>query len=73
MLSVDPEKLRRARGTTPKEVVALRVGRGWTTITAYERGDVTPSARVLLAMAALYGVTVESLCTEVAPEPVSAS
>lgn len=71
MLSVDPLKLRAARGERRKEAVALRVGRSWSSITAYESGLARPSTQTLLALASVYGVAVEDLCSDT--EPVGAA
>jgi transcriptional regulator with XRE-family HTH domain len=63
MHSVDPQKLKAARGTRRKEAVALEVHRSFSTITAYEAGIIAPSVETLLALADCYGVTVEELCS----------
>ena len=65
VLSVDPAKLLAARLAAkyrPEEVATV-LGIAYGTIRAYENGSVTPHTPKLLALAALYGVTVEELCS----------
>ena len=66
MLLPDPVKLRaaRMRRRLRKETVAVDIGSTFPSLTAYESGTASPSARVLLALAACYGVPVESLCSD---------
>lgn len=61
--SVDPAKLRAARGTRRREAVALQIGRSFPSISGYESGTITPSTETLLALAQCYGVPVEQLCS----------
>jgi DNA-binding XRE family transcriptional regulator len=57
----------RERAGFSRERAALSLDKTYRTIEAYERGSVIPPGNVLVAMAALYGVTVEDLCSDEAP------
>jgi transcriptional regulator with XRE-family HTH domain len=46
----------RQRAGIRREAAALAVGRSYSSITLYERGEVLPPADVICRMAALYGV-----------------
>jgi len=61
---LDPVRLREARRRCGlrQEDVAARLGYSRHAVTAYELGYRTPPSNVLIAMAAMYGVTVEQLC-----------
>jgi transcriptional regulator with XRE-family HTH domain len=61
----DPFRLRaaRERAGLRRETVAEALGLSYGAVVAYERGASDPSARVLVGLARLYGVTVEDLCT----------
>ena len=65
VLSVDPARLRAARLAAgySKEEAAVLIGVAYGTIAAYEAGKVVPHSPKLLALAQLYEVTVEQLCT----------
>jgi transcriptional regulator with XRE-family HTH domain len=67
MPAIAPAKLRtaRQRAGLSREYVALTLSRSCATIQAYEAGQCIPPGNVLVALAALYGVTVEDLCHEV--------
>jgi DNA-binding XRE family transcriptional regulator len=69
MPSIDPIRLRRARERAGlrREPVAVAVDRSTKTIECYESGAVTPPGDILVALAALYGVTVEDLCRDETP------
>ena len=62
---------RRAAGRT-REEAALWVGKSSRTIDAYESGQAVPPGNVLVALANLYRVAVEDLCSERTP-PLSES
>jgi transcriptional regulator with XRE-family HTH domain len=71
----NPAVLRAAReraGET-RETAATAAGVSYSAIQAYELGRSDPSARVLLALAALYDVTVEELCTAEDDAPAGAA
>ena len=61
----DPCRLRAAREAVGlrRETVADRLGISHSAVFAYESGRADPSARVLVALARLYRVAVEELCT----------
>jgi len=67
--AIDPARLRAAREDAglSRELVAVELGKSYHTITAYETGQVGPPGHVLIALAARYGVTVESLCRNQTP------
>ena len=69
MLSVGPGLLRAARehAGLSREIVAISLGRTVRTIIAYESGQVCPPGDVLVQLAHLYRVQVESLCTDDEP------
>ena len=73
MPGIDPSKLRAMReaASLRREAVAIALGKSYHTIQAYEVGQAVPPGDVLVALAALYGVSVESLCTD-DDEPVGA-
>jgi DNA-binding XRE family transcriptional regulator len=62
----DPSAMRAAREAAGmrRETVAEALGVSHSAIVAYERGISDPSARVLIGLARLYGVSAESLCTD---------
>jgi transcriptional regulator with XRE-family HTH domain len=64
-----PAKLRAAREAVDlrREEVAVDLHKSYRTIEAYETGQNIPPGDVLVALAKLYGVTVESLCSDDAP------
>jgi transcriptional regulator with XRE-family HTH domain len=66
MPSINPRKLQRARERAGlrREAVAVALDRSNKTIECYERGVIIPPGDILVALAALYGVTVEALCDE---------
>ena len=66
MPSINPGKLRHARERAGlrTEHAAVALGRSNKTIEGYERGVITPPGDILIALAALYGVTVETLCDQ---------
>jgi len=69
MATVDPNRLRARReaaGLT-REQTATALAKSFKAIEAYERGANVPPGNVLVAMAQLYGVTVEDLCRDDAP------
>jgi len=71
---IDKTRLRAAReqrGLT-REIVALSIGKTYRTIAAYESGQAVPPGNVLVALANLYRVAVEDLCSERTP-PLSES
>lgn len=72
VLSVDPAKLRAARlaARYRPEEVAVALGIAYGSVYAYESGKIVPHSPKLLALADLYGVTVEELCS-VRPEVAS--
>ena len=64
-LFVDPARLRDARlaaGFT-REEAAVGIHAAYGSIAAYEAGKIVPHTPKLLALAELYGVTVEELCS----------
>lgn len=63
--SVDPARLRAKRLAAGfrKEEVAVALGVAFGTVSAWEAGSITPSAPRLLALAQLYEVGVEELCS----------
>lgn len=66
MPHLDYAKLRAARvsaGLSP-EAAALTMGCSASAVHAWERGQNTPPANVLLRLARVYGVTVESLTAD---------
>jgi predicted transcriptional regulator len=67
--SIDPDLLRaaRERAELSREVAAISLGKTHRTIVAYESGETCPPGDVLVRLAALYRVTVESLCRDDAP------
>jgi transcriptional regulator with XRE-family HTH domain len=75
MPGIDPGRLREARERRElrRETVAEAVGISHSSVIAYERGVATPSVRVLLALAGLYRVTVEELCTAQDDAPAGAA
>ena len=70
---IDPSKMRAAREAADlrREVVAIRIGKSFHTIVAYESGHAMPPGDVLITLARLYGVPAESLCAG-DDEPVGA-
>ena len=72
MPAIDPARLRAARehARLSREHVAIELGKSYHTITAYEVGQASPPGNVLIRLAALYGVSVESLCGD--PDPAGA-
>ena len=68
----DPAKLlaERLRNGFTREEVAVAIGAAFGSIAAYESGKVVPHSPKLLALAGLYGVAVEELCS-VRPAPVA--
>jgi transcriptional regulator with XRE-family HTH domain len=66
MPAIDPARLRTSRehAGLSREHVAIELGKSYHTITAYEAGQASPPGNVLIHLAALYGVTVESLCRD---------
>ena len=48
------------------EAVAMHIGRSWYSVTEYEKGRVTPSTPTLVAMADLYGCTIDAFFEEAA-------
>ena len=58
---ISSERLRAAREAAGirRELAAVKVNRSFRSIVAYENGTATPSSRVLVDLAALYGVAVE--------------
>lgn len=66
MSRIDPPKLRARREAARlrREAVAVALGKSYRTIEAYETGQNIPPGDVLVALAALYGVAVEDLCTD---------
>jgi transcriptional regulator with XRE-family HTH domain len=46
------------------EVVAIHIGRSWYSVAEYERGRVTPSTPVLVALADLYGCAIDAFFEE---------
>jgi transcriptional regulator with XRE-family HTH domain len=69
MPAIDPAKLREARERAglSREQVAIALGKSFHTIQAYEIRPIIPPGNVLVALAGLYGVTVEDLCRDQAP------
>lgn len=69
MPSIDPARLRAAREQAglSREYVAISLSRTHRTIVAYESGQACPPGDVLVRLAALYGCTVEDLCSDDAP------
>jgi transcriptional regulator with XRE-family HTH domain len=66
MPTVDRNLLRAAReaaGLT-REQAATALTKSFKAIEAYERGANVPPGNVLIAMAGLYGVRVEALCSD---------
>ena len=65
MLSVDPAKLlaARLRAGFTREEVAVAIGAAYGSIAAYEAGKIVPHSPKLLALADLYSVAVEELCS----------
>ena len=61
MSGIDPPKVRaaRERAGLRREAVAIALGKSYHTIQAYENGQATPPGDVLVALAQIYGVTVE--------------
>lgn len=55
---------RRTRGLT-RESAAVATGKSYSSIAAYESGQVVPPVDVLLVLAQVYGVTLGSLVGEV--------
>jgi transcriptional regulator with XRE-family HTH domain len=70
MLTIDKTRLFGARKAAElsRDEVGVFLGKTSRTIEAYERGTAIPPGNVLVALAALYGVTVEDLCTD-DPQP----
>ncbi len=68
-LVIDPAKLRGAREASglSREEAATSIGRTYPSIQSYENGVNVPPGNVLIALAALYGVTVEDLCRHDTP------
>jgi transcriptional regulator with XRE-family HTH domain len=66
---LDPYRAKAARvaANLKRETVAVSLGVGYNAVQAYELGLSDPSARVLVGMARLYGVSVESLCRDETP------
>ena len=58
------ERLREARGETPRNVVAEEVGITVSAISMYENGDRVPRDEVKVKLARLYGRTVQELFFE---------
>lgn len=58
------ERLREARGETPRAVVAEAVGITVSAISMYENGDRVPRDEVKAKLARLYGSTVQELFFE---------
>jgi transcriptional regulator with XRE-family HTH domain len=69
MPSIDPAKLKAARERSGlrRERVATELGKSYLTVQAYELGGAIPPGNVLIRLAAMYGVTVESLCADETP------
>jgi transcriptional regulator with XRE-family HTH domain len=68
---VSPERLRAAREAAGlrRELAAVECDRSFRSIVSYENGTASPSAGVLVTLARLYGVSVESLLAD--PRAVS--
>jgi transcriptional regulator with XRE-family HTH domain len=68
--TISPSRLRAAREAVglSRERAAIAVDRSYRSICNYEDGQCVPSASVLVALAEVYGVTVEDL-TEVERTP----
>lgn len=66
MPTIDSARVRAAREAAGlrRETVAEALGIGYGAVQAYELGASDPSVRVLVGMARLFGVTVESLCRD---------
>jgi transcriptional regulator with XRE-family HTH domain len=69
MPSVDPARLKGARENAglSREEVAIEVGRGYLAVRSWELGQAVPPGNTLVALAVLYGTTVEGLCRDQAP------
>jgi transcriptional regulator with XRE-family HTH domain len=63
---INPSKMRAHREAADlrRQAVAVALRKSYRTIEAYETGHVIPPGDVLVALAALYGVAVEDLCTD---------
>jgi transcriptional regulator with XRE-family HTH domain len=58
-----PRRLRAARRAADLSIdaLALRIGRRWSTVMRYERGEAAPSVAVLGALAHVLGCTIDAL------------
>jgi transcriptional regulator with XRE-family HTH domain len=65
--TISPRRLRAAREAAgfSREQVCVLIGRGWRSVYSYENGTQTPSAHVLVGLAELYGVPVDTLLDSV--------